>query len=162
MHWPETGCWSHLTKRPHKCMSIRLQSQSWSWSPKVGEGRGAPWRWARPCKGKCDMRLWGWVQICLTWTVSWWCQVWQICAVCSVWNGFWCWGIPWLTLRNSSPCNLDLHLHIRIGCFDWLSIIIIHVGHVFDGKQFSPGKGSKGLDCSLPGVQRFTTRPEGH
>ena len=45
--------------------------------------------------------------------------------------------------------------------YDWLSIII-HVGQVFDGKQFSPGKGSKGLDCSLARVQRFTTQPEGH
>ena len=58
--------------------------------------------------------------------------------------------------------SLFLPFTYQNGCFDWLSIII-HVGQVFDEKRFSPGKGSKSLvDCSLPGVQRFTTHPEGH
>ena len=35
MYWPETGCWSHLTKDPIR-VSIRLHSQAWSWSPRVG------------------------------------------------------------------------------------------------------------------------------
>ena len=44
-------------------------------------------------------------------------------------------------------------------CFDRL-FVMIHVGQVFDENRFSPRKGSKSLDFSLPGVQRFTTQTE--
>ena len=77
-----------------------------SLSLEVEGDRGAPGTPAHPYTKRCGRRRSGRGQRCWTWTVILKCLISQTCAIHWVWKGFWCWEIPWSTLRSISLCIL--------------------------------------------------------